>query len=673
MIKKNNKDASQDLNPETPDVEPISPVEPLSDRVSASKPKQKMKPRQGLGEELIGVYESSGDDFRNLNALEHQSRKWQRMLVWILTLLITAFVSVAGLYWYMWGRQPRFNAENVVFEITAPEKITSGQAVTYAIRYANREPVDFRKSELELRYPAGFQFVSAEPEPRSGDNLWDLGALGSFKEGTIEVQGYLVGKPDIESTISGVFRYWPANFSSEFSEVASAQTEMEAANIEIRLDGPEQVLAGQKTSYTVVYNNPGTETINDLRIEVIYPAGFVVESTKPELDEQNSFLDLAELPVNEERELQIEGYYSAAPDQPVDFIVELSQKGGDTEYFVQKELKQATTVIRGDLVVNVIANGSNRDASLGWGDTVHTSIAYQNNSETDLSDLRVIATLESRYRTNTSSKVGQGALDWSTLVDSARGALKELKAVDDKTLRSRSITWTAEDLDDLETLTPDQEGTIDFQIDLYDLAQAKKNLSFPEDVELILTVEVTVGQTGGVTEQLKVIGNPIRFAINSDLLLDSEARYFDQDGNQVGNGPLPPVVDQKTQYRVYWTMTNSLHEVQDVLVSTDLPDNVSWVNSFEVSAGEVIYNANNNSLTWRLNRIPLDVKTVTLSYDVAVTPVASQAGSTAQLTKKITLTAVDSSTGGKIIQAVSPLTTGVEKDDQASDKGVVTK
>jgi hypothetical protein len=190
---------------------------------------------------------------------------------------------------------------------------------------------------------------------------------------------------------------------------------------------------------------------------------------------------------------------------------------------------------------------------------------------------------------------------------------------------------------------------------------------------LILTVEVTVGQTGGVTEQLKVIGNPIRFAINSDLLLDSEARYFDQDGNQVGNGPLPPVVDQKTQYRVYWTMTNSLHEVQDVLVSTDLPDNVSWVNSFEVSAGEVIYNANNNSLTWRLNRIPLDVKTVTLSYDVAVTPEASQAGSTAQLTKKITLTAVDSSTGGKIIQAVSPLTTGVEKDDQASDKGVVTK
>lgn len=674
MAKKNIKDASPSPQPEKPNREELPMTEPLSERVpAATKPKPSIKPREGLGEQLIGVYESSGDDFRNLNALEHQTRHWQRMLVWILTLLITAFVSVAGLYWYMWGRQPRFNAENVVFEITAPEQITSGQAVTYAVRFANREPVDFRKSELELRYPAGFRFTSAEPKPLSGENLWDLGALGSNKEGLIEVQGYLVGKPDIESTISGVFRYWPANFSSEFSEVASAQTKIEPANIAIRMDGPEQVLAGQKTSYTVVYNNPGTEPMNDLRINVIYPSGFVVDATKPELDDQKSILEIPLLPVNEERELQIEGYYSAAPDQPVDFTVELSQKGGKDEYFVQKQLKQATTVIRGDLVVNVIANGSNRDGNVAWGDTIHTSIAYQNNSETDLSDLKVVATLESRYRTNKSTKVGQGSLDWSTLVDSARGALKELKAVDEKTLRIRTITWTGEDLDELETLKPDQEGTIDFQINLYDLAQAKKNLAFPEDVELILTTEVTVGKTGGVSEQLKVIGNPIRFAINSDLLLDTEARYFDKDGNQVGSGPLPPQVDQKTKYRVYWTMTNSLHEVQDVLVSTDLPDNVAWTNAFEVSAGEVIYNASNNTLTWRLNRMPLDVKTVTLSFDVEVTPAASQAGSTAQLTKKMTMTAVDSSTGGKIIQTVSPLTTGVEKDDQASDKGIVTK
>ncbi len=642
-------------------------LEPLSNRPKGAP----SKPREGLGEELIGVYESSGEDFRNLNALEHQTRRWQRMLMWILSLLVAVFVCVAGLYWYMWGRQPRFNAENVVLEITAPEKIASGSAVTYSIHYANREAVGFRKSELEIRYPAGFRFATAEPKPLSGENLWDLGALGSGKEGTIEVQGYLVGRPEVESTISGVFRYWPANFSSEFSEVASAQTAIDPANINFRVEGPEQVLAGQKTSYTVIYNNPGTEPMKDLRIEVVYPIGFVADTVKPELDEQDHTLAIAELPVNEERELQIEGYYSAAPDQPVDFTVLLSQKGRENEYFQQKEARQTTTVIKGDLALNVVANGSNRDSTIRWGETVHVSISFQNNSETTLSDIKVIATLESRYRTEKSGKGSQGALDWTTLVDSARGSLKELGAVDDKTLRNRSITWTSDDLDELDTLETKKEGTIDFQINLYDLEQARKQINSPEDVEIVLKAEVSVGKTGGVSEQLKVVGNPITFAVNSDLLLDAEARYFDKDGNQVGSGPLPPQVDQKTRYRVYWTMTNSLHEVQDVLVSTDLPDNVAWVNSFEVSAGEVLFNSNNNSLTWRLNRMPLDISKVTLSFDVEVTPKASQSGATAQLTKKITMTAVDTVTGGKIIQPISLLTTGVERDEEASDKGIV--
>lgn len=642
-------------------------LQPLSNRPKGAP----SKPREGLGEELIGVYESSGEDFRNLNAFEHQTRRWQRMLMWILSLLVAVFVCVAGLYWYMWGRQPRFNAENVVLEITAPEKITSGSAVTYSIHYANREAVGFRKSELEIRYPSGFRFATAEPKPLSGENLWDLGALGSGKEGTIEVQGYLVGRPEVESTISGVFRYWPANFSSEFSEVASAQTAIDPANINFRMEGPEQVLAGQKTSYTVIYNNPGSETMKDLRIEVVYPTGFVADIVKPELDEQDNTLAITELPVNEERELQIEGYYSAAPDQPVDFIVLLSQKGRENEYFQQKEARQTTTVIKGDLALNVVANGSNRDSTIRWGETVHVSVSFQNNSETTLSDIKVIATLESRYRTEKSGKGSQGALDWTTLVDSARGSLKELAAVDEKTLRNRSITWTSDDLDELDTLETKKEGTIDFQINLYDLEQLRKQINAPEDVEIVLKTEVSVGKTGGVSEQLKVVGNPITFAVNSDLLLDAEARYFDKDGNQVGSGPLPPQVDQKTRYRVYWTMTNSLHEVQDVLVSTDLPDNVAWVNSFEVSAGEVLFNSNNNSLTWRLNRMPLDISKVTLSFDVEVTPKASQSGATAQLTKKITMTAVDTVTGGKIIQPISLLTTGVERDEEASDKGIV--
>lgn len=673
MPSKNKKSLSE--NPfegiEIDDLTSLAEKTPTQTQTKPSKPAQ--KPRQGLGEELIGVYESSGEDFRTISAFEHKARTWQRWLVWILLFVVAVFVGVASVSYFIWGRQPVFNGDRVVFDIQAPEQAKSGSPVTYVLHYANKEGISFSKSEIEVRYPLGFHFVSAKPEPNSGQNLFSLGSVAAMAEGTIEINGLLVGKPEQATTISGVWRYWPSNFSSEFQEVASAQTQMQPLDIEARLEGPDQVLVGQKTSYTLIYNNTGKESINDVRLNLVFPAGFVVDTAKPTLDEDKEHFTIASLEPNQELELQIDGFYSQASDQPVDFIVEISQKATEDEFFAQKQLTHQTKIIRGDLVVNVIANGSNKDTSVQWGAPINASISFQNNSEAVLSDLKVVAKLESRYRTNTAGKGNQGALDWSTLVDSHRGSLKEQPATDNKTLRSRTITWTGEEVEALSKLESKAEGSIDMQISLYDLVTAAKLLTHPEDIDVVMNVEITVGKTGGVQEQLKVIGNPITFAVSSDLALQASVRYFDKDGNQVGSGPLPPQVSQKTRYRVYWQLDNTLHEVADVLVSTELPDNVAWVNSFEVSAGEVVFTPSGNSLSWRLNRMPLDVKRVTLAFDVEVSPTAQQVGKVAPVTKKISLTATDTITSGKLIQTLSALTTGAEDDEEAADKGIVIR
>lgn len=671
-IKKTTEDDLESmLDATAPDPKPSEKPTAEAPETESAGESRRTKPRKGLGEELIGIYESSGDDLDSLTVFQHGRGRWQKMLVWILLFLVAVFIATAAFSWFIWGRQPIFRGEQVEFEILAPEESTSGKDVSYVISYANNEAVSFRKSEIEIRYPAGFQFVKSDPEPLSNTNLWDLGSLSPGQQGTVEIEGVLVGAPEVPITISGMFRYWPANFSSEFNEVASAQTVLKPVELDVRLEGPEQVLVGQKSTYTVIYNNPSETTYKNVRVEFFYPEDFVVETTKPDATEQQNVFILPEVAPSQEKEIQINGFYAGAGDEAATFIAEIALKGGTDEYFVQRKLTRDTKVIRGDLVVNVIANGTNKDTSLGWGGNIHSSISFANNSETDLSELKVVATLESRYRTQTSGKGNEGALDWAALVDSSNGSLKELPPTDAKTLRKRSITWTSEDLELLSKLEQKQDGSIDFQIPLYDLARARAKMQFPEDVEIVLNVEVSVGKTGGVAEQTKVIGNPIRFAINSDLALDAHTRYYDKDGNQLGAGPLPPQVDQKTEYRVFWTLTNTLHEVQDVVVSTDLPDNVVWLNKFEVSAGEVIFSGSGNTLTWKLNRLPLDVKEVRLSFAVELTPTAKQIGTVAPLTKKMTLTALDVATGGKIIQTINPITTAADRDPLAADKGVV--
>ena len=137
------------------------------------------------------------------------------------------------------------------------------------------------------------------------------------------------------------------------------------------------------------------------------------------------------------------------------------------------------------------------------------------------------------------------------------------------------------------------------------------------------------------------------------------------------NSALPPAVNVDTTYRIIWTLANTLHEVNDIIVSADLPSNVAWVHKYDVSAGEIEYSASNNNVTWRLNRMPLDVTTVTVGFDLKLTPLASQVDEVANLTKKITMTGTDSITAGKIIQTILPLNTGVKNDELAADKGLV--
>ena len=256
-------------------------------------------------------------------------------------------------------------------------------------------------------------------------------------------------------------------------------------------------------------------------------------------------------------------------------------------------------------------------------------------------------------------------------MDSHNGSIQDQRSDDPKTLQRRTITWTGDEVDALIKLEPDAEGEINFQIPLRAIENASKIIGFPADVQILLSVEAIVAKTGGIEEELRVSSNQVQILLNSDTLLEAQARYYSTDGQQLGSGPLPPTVNEATTYRLIWNITNSLHEVEGIIVNAELPSNVSWVNSYEVSAGEVDFSNSNNSVIWRLNRLPLDVTSVQLFFDVKLSPGASQIGEVANLTKKITMTATDSDTGGKIIQSILPLDTGVEHDDRASDKGIV--
>ncbi len=82
----------------------------------------------------------------------------------------------------------------VILDISAPQKLVSGDIMEYEINYEN---LDFRQmngAQIRIDFPQGFQMNNAEPKPSEKDIYWYLGNLESGQSGKIKIQGQINGE-----------------------------------------------------------------------------------------------------------------------------------------------------------------------------------------------------------------------------------------------------------------------------------------------------------------------------------------------------------------------------------------------------------------------------------------------------------------------------------------------
>jgi len=139
----------------------------------------------------------------------------------------------------------------------------------------------------------------------------------------------------------------------------------------------------------------------------------------------------------------------------------------------------------------------------------------------------------------------------------------------------------------------------------------------------------------------------------------------------VGSGSLPPKVGETTVYRIFWNITNSLHEITDLKLSTILPENIRWSNKYEINAGELKFDEVTREVKWTLNRMPLDVNALGVNFEITITPTAAEKGKLLTLLLGTNLTATDKSTGAVITKTGEALTSNLDGDPGAEGKGIV--
>lgn len=158
--------------------------------------------------------------------------------------------------------------------------------------------------------------------------------------------------------------------------------------------------------------------------------------------------------------------------------------------------------------------------------------------------------------------------------------------------------------------------------------------------------------------------------LTADLTVKSYAYYTSPQGDQLGIGPLPPIVGLPTSYWIFWE-AKSAYDFKNLVFSARLPQGVELASGRSLLSGEFNYSSSSRQIIWKVSDLKGNDDSYRLSFEVQLTPAASQIDQILPLLNNFRYYAVDALTGEEINNTLAPLDTDLAADRFNSGQGRV--
>ena len=625
-----------------------------------------------IDESLHEIYQDNNGKMVDVKKMDIKKRHgfffWIAFFIFISGALAGAAYGAYN-YFYLGSGS---DATAVEFSIEGNSETAVGEEFFYSLVYKNASNIGIRSAKVEAKFPENFIFLDSYPvNSGKGDKmgLWEIGSLGARQTGKVRVKGMMIGAEDSIGVIQADIIYSPENFSSEFKKEATLSTVINNIGFDVDFDYVASALIGQEDEITIRFNPRPHNYVGDFRVIMEPQENIEVKTAK--VEEKNK----ENLAVNKEIRPGVWEISALTEGEKIlPLSVKFTEKKADQQsikVYFEKIVKEspavATTtteaassryirfyektldfeVMKSDLNLTLIINGSREDQGADFSQTLNYSIVYNNKGETGMKDVVIMAVLESDF------------LDWTSLQDENKGREK-----------GNTITWSKEEIPALALLAQHAEGTIDFSIDL----MAIGNVDPDKKYQVLSYAQFSVGEIEESDEKPAAAdsrSNTILIKINSDLDLKESVRYFNEENIPVGTGPHPPKVGEATSYKVYWNLTNNLHELSGLKVSVKLPEYVNWDGKERATAGTVRYSGETREVVWDIGRLPITVYESSAEFSIAITPKPEDKNTIMVLLPGSSVTATDSETGAELTALSKAKTTKLEDDEIANGAGVV--
>lgn len=590
-------------------------------------------------------------------------------------LFLTAFILVLGAgcaagYFLLLKHKASFTGQAVKLDIIAPEEVISGSTYDYLVEYANEERENLENVKLTIYFPPGFNFLDALPSPEEREELqeanvvkrvqgesraltWNLGTIAKGNKAAVKLKGAILGEVGAKRALKAIISYQPENFNSHFSKEKEIEVKIKQSLVDFSLEAPSKVGKGKEFNILVKYRNATAEDLENLRIIVNYPIGFSFAASQPRPDHENNIWDLRVLEPGERGRVDIQGKIPEVSPQGLVFRANLGILDQYQQFFSQTLEERPIIVLDPRLEITATVNKEEK-ATLSPGEELEFIITYYNIGEVSLEGARITYKMNTDLLDPDSVAVENGRRD-------AGG----------------NFVWDDQTEPNLKKISPNQKGKVKFTARLLSVfpysSLDKRNLKLTGKASFISN---KVGDLEGFN--FNVESNDLEAKINTEFSLAEEARYYTLEYEKAGSGPLPPKVGESTTYRVYWTVSNTTNDAENIRLQTILPEGVGFgEDSFTSLGNNIKYNSETREVLWDLGRLQAYAGSVLSGaqawFEVVITPLPLEVGQILPLTGETKISGRDLFTEEEISGSYPALDTDLKNDLGAIGKGKVEK
>ncbi|MFZ2189856.1 MAG: hypothetical protein WAV48_03685 [Candidatus Magasanikiibacteriota bacterium] len=552
----------------------------------------------------------------------------KKLFVFDITLLLSIVVLfITTIFWFTYD--PTITKLVYLNIKTTDSRVASGNYVEYTINYKNENSAILVSPILAINLPTGFILDQAVPADKFQNNFFTLDNIPPKTSGSVIIKGWIYAIPEQDNHITATLAFKQSGKEKYEEKSTLLIKTLRGSVLNTKIESQKIVLPVDNIPIKIIIKNTGEKTLTNITVPL--PNSSEIKFANQDLNQTN--ITINELKPNEEQAFAL---------NLITNISNNNQKNIDINLTPQLEINnvkinQATLTHRLDIArpkTDSTAIWQNNIAKAKPNEIVQLKINLKNTGNVNLINPTI------------------GLPITGSIVN-----VEQLKNLNKGTYKNQIFTISFDNLE----INSEKELIINIPIN-----------NFPQggnDLLFSLSPRLNSSLNNITSNYSEIIESPA-IKIGTNLLLNPEIRYFTNEGDQLGRGPLPPQVDKETKYWALINLTNGASKLSNVNLSVQLPNYIVWTGKTSVTNGsDIKYNPKNNIASWSTNSLSAH-ENAGIYFELSLTPTIEMRGSSPILVQNMTITGQDTFIDETVSQKYGSLDTSLPDDKIGQIKGL---